>query len=103
MENESRTAPGPQSATLTIWSPLERTDLPGLLARAYALLAQGDFEVLRCEVCGVAADAVAVDALARLVLVARRSGAQVRLRGACAELTALVKFMGLAGVLLVGD
>jgi hypothetical protein len=27
----------------------------------------------------------------------------VRLRGACAELTALVKFMGLAGVLLVGD
>jgi len=52
-----------------------------------------------CDVEGVKADAMMVDALARLQLAARRRRCQVRLRGASPELRALVAFMGLADVL----
>jgi anti-anti-sigma regulatory factor len=45
-------------------------------------------------------DAGTVDALARLQLTARRSGACVRLCNATAELRELVDFMGLSDVLL---
>jgi len=55
--------------------------------------------VLLCEVAGVPADAVAVDALARLALAARRSRCRVLLRGASTELIGLVAFMGLGEVL----
>ena len=48
---------------------------------------------------GVHADAVAIDALARLQLAAQRRGCQVRLRGASVELRDLVAFMGLRDVL----
>ena len=47
----------------------------------------------------VRADAVSVDALARLQLVAGRLGFTLRLRGASAELLELIWFMGLADVL----
>jgi len=56
--------------------------------------------VALCDVCGVAADAVTVDALARLQLAARRHGCQVRLRGASDELRDLVAFMGLQDVVI---
>jgi ABC-type transporter Mla MlaB component len=52
-----------------------------------------------CDVHGVKADAVTVDALARLQLAIRRQQCQVRLRGASPELRELVVFMGLADVL----
>jgi ABC-type transporter Mla MlaB component len=45
-------------------------------------------------------DAGTVDALARLQLTARRSGATVRLRNASHELLELIDFMGLNEVLL---
>src|ERR1700686_430279 len=99
MGKETGPAPAPRSATLTIRGPLERADLPGLFERTCALLG-GGIEVLRCEVAGVAADAAAVDALARLALAARRAGCQIRLCGPSPELRALVVFMGLAEVLL---
>lgn len=85
--------------TLEIRAPLVRADLPGLYARVCALLARSDAAVVLCSVAGIAPDAVAVDALARLQLAARRHGAAVRLRGAAPELRALVDFMGLADVL----
>jgi ABC-type transporter Mla MlaB component len=89
----------PRTVTLAIRVPLEHADLAGLFERTCALL-QGDAaEVLRCEVAGVPADAVAVEALARLALGARRRGCRVRLCGASAELRALVGFVGLADVL----
>ena len=88
-----------RTVTLTICGPLERADLPGLFERTCALLETGPIEILRCEVAGVAADAVAVDALARLALAARRAGCQVRLCGASEELRALVELSGLADVL----
>jgi ABC-type transporter Mla MlaB component len=55
--------------------------------------------VVFCDVQGFAADAVTVDALARLQLAARRHQCQVRLRGASNELRELVAFMGLQDVL----
>jgi ABC-type transporter Mla MlaB component len=82
-----------------IRGPIARADLPGLCARVCALLERSGARVAVCDVAGVAADAVAVDALARLQLAARRHGCQVRLERASDELLALVAFMGLADVL----
>ena len=63
----------------------------------------GPTSVACCDVGGVAADAVTVDALARLQLAARRHGCGCRLRGASDELRGLVAFMGLADVLRRGE
>jgi ABC-type transporter Mla MlaB component len=92
-------APRQQTAILTITGPLARADLPGLLERTCALLDGGRTAVLRCELAAVSPDVVAVEALARLALAARRRGCQVRLCGASQELLELVAFMGLAEVL----
>jgi ABC-type transporter Mla MlaB component len=88
-----------RSITLRIRAPLQCADLPGLYERTCALLVNVSVDVLLCDVAGVAADAVAVDALARLALAARRRGCDVRLRGASTELLALVDFLGVADVL----
>ena len=79
--------------------PVARSDLPGLCARVCALLARSGARVALCDVRGVAADAVAVDALARLQLGARRHGCRVYLRGGSRELLELVAAMGLRDVL----
>jgi ABC-type transporter Mla MlaB component len=52
-----------------------------------------------CEVDGVTADLLVVDALARLQLAAQRRGCRVRLSGASDELRQLLSFMGLEDVL----
>ncbi len=93
----------PQHATTTfaIHGPIARDDLPGLYQRVCDVLARAGPGLLLCEVDDVAADAVAVDALARLALAARMHGCQVSFRGASPELRALVVFMGLGGVLRV--
>jgi ABC-type transporter Mla MlaB component len=89
----------PSSVTLEIRGPLQRADLPALFERTCALLEGTRPELLRCAVGSVEADVVAVDALARLALAARRHGAQVHLSGASRELRELVALMGLAEVL----
>jgi ABC-type transporter Mla MlaB component len=84
---------------LAIGGPLRRADLPGLSERVCALLAAGrGARVVLCDVRGVGADAVTVDALARLQLAARRHGCQVRLRNPSAELRELLAFLGLRDV-----
>lgn len=88
----------PGTVTLAIASPIERSDLPGLSARLCRLLGSGATVAL-CDVSDADADAVTVDALARLQLAARRSGCQMRLLNASHELRALVAFMGLQDVL----
>ena len=92
----------PRAVSLRISAPLERAALPALFERTCALLEAKDAQILRCEVAGVRADAVAVDALARLALAARRRGCGVRLCGASEELLALVAFLGLADLLREG-
>jgi ABC-type transporter Mla MlaB component len=89
------------SVTLQIDGPLQRADLPGLFARTCALLEGAGPELLCCELGDIEADAVAVDALARLALAARRHGARVLIHGASLELRELIALMGLGGVLEV--
>jgi len=87
------------AAALAIRGPIARSDLPGLYRRACTALEACGNGVLVCDVAGVPVDAVAVDALARLALGARRHGCRVALRGASAELDELAELMGLAEVL----
>lgn len=89
----------PTTITFAIWGPIERDDLPGLRGRVCALLERTGATVAHCDVKGIAADAVTVDALARLQLAARRHRCVIRLRGASDELSALVAFIGLEDVL----
>jgi ABC-type transporter Mla MlaB component len=93
------TIPAAHPLAVAIRGPLRRADLPELYERVCALLKRGAGGLVLCDVSGVAADAVAVDALARLALAARRHGCQVRFMHGSGELRALVTFMGLAGVL----
>ena len=89
----------PRMLDFSIHGPIERADLPGLCERVCALLAASGAQIARCDVRGVDPDAVAVDALARLQLAARRHRCNVRLVHASRELLELVSFMGLADVL----
>jgi ABC-type transporter Mla MlaB component len=89
----------PRTITFAIRGPIERGDLPGLYDRVCKLLADNRGCIGACDVAGVHPDAVAVEALARLQLAARRHGCQLRLRNASHELLELVDFMGLGDVL----
>jgi ABC-type transporter Mla MlaB component len=82
-----------------IWGPIARDDLPGLCDRVCALLHELGPGESRCDVAGVGADAVTVDALARLQLAAQRLGCRVRLENASDDLRELIAFMGLRDVL----
>ena len=52
-----------------------------------------------CDLRGVEADCATIDAVARLHLAARRAGFELSLRDVSQELTALLAFTGLSGVL----
>jgi ABC-type transporter Mla MlaB component len=88
----------PSTIMFAIRGPIAREDLPALYKRVCLLLEQSGASVAVCEVSGVAADAVSVDALARLQLAARRHRCRVELRDASAELRDLIAFMGLEDV-----
>jgi ABC-type transporter Mla MlaB component len=87
-----------RTISFAIWGPIARPDLLGLCDRVCALLETSGATIALCDVCSVRADAVIVEALARLQLAARRRGCQVRLRGASKDLCELVAFMGLQDV-----
>jgi ABC-type transporter Mla MlaB component len=84
--------------TFAISGPILRSDLPGLSRRICRLLDRDITATLFCDASGVPADAVTVDALARLQLAARKYGCQIRLQGASGELLELLAFMGLKDV-----
>ena len=81
-----------------IRGPIARADLQGLCDRVCALLTEGRGSVAFIDVAGVPADAVTVDALARLQLGAKRTGCRIRLRNASPELRRLLEFLGLSEV-----
>ena len=93
------TATGRHTIAFAVHGPIARADLPGLCKRVCALLEQSGADIALCDVRGIDPDAVAVDALARLQLAARRNDCQVRLRHASNELRELLAFMGLRDVL----
>jgi ABC-type transporter Mla MlaB component len=82
-------------------APVRRDDLPGLCDRVCALLRDSRPDLAWCDVTGIAADAVAVEGLARLRLAGQRYGCRIRLQNASVELLELVAFMGLEDVLTV--
>jgi ABC-type transporter Mla MlaB component len=88
-------APAPQSVACAIRGPLVRADVPGLCRRATRLLDRSGANELLCDVSQIKADAVAVEALARIQLSARRRGCRARLRDPSSELLALRDLMGL--------
>ena len=90
-----------RTLAFAVHAPIARDDLPGLCNRVCALLHEHRPDVAWCDVRGVAADAVTVEALARLQLAAQRHRCRVVLQNASDELLALVSFMGLAAVLAV--
>jgi hypothetical protein len=54
---------------------------------------------LRLDAAGIEADAVALDSLARLALLARRCGYRLIVHGASADLTRLIELAGLSEAL----
>ncbi len=91
--------PVPRAITFAIYGPIARDNLPGLCDRVCALLEHSAAAVALCNVRDVEADAVTVEALARLQVAARRNGCQVRLRETSSDLRDLLAFMGLLDVL----
>jgi ABC-type transporter Mla MlaB component len=88
----------PSTIVLAISRPIARADVPGLCGRVRVLLEGSDADLVVCDVGGLDADAVTVDALARLQLTARRLGCRLRLRHACDELQELLVLVGLNDV-----
>jgi hypothetical protein len=77
-------------------------DGPALGAQLAALVRGGSTSVV-CDVQALVPDAAAVDGLARLRLVARRLGCDLRVRRASDELKDLLAFVGLADAVLGVD
>jgi len=94
--------PRPESdpIVVNISGPIVRARIPGLCERVRASVEGSHVDQIVCDVGGlVDPDAVAVDALARLQLTARRLGRRIGLRHACGELQELLTLMGLGDVL----
>jgi ABC-type transporter Mla MlaB component len=89
----------PHTIVLVFDGHVDRADVPSLCGRVTAQLEGSGAEVALCDVGALAADAAAVDVLARIRLAARRLGREVRLRDASDELRQLLAFTGLAEVL----
>jgi hypothetical protein len=77
-----------------------RADVTTACERLHALA--GDVDVITCDVSALAAELAAVNALARLALVARRLGCPLRVRRVSPELRDLVELCGLSDALGVG-
>jgi hypothetical protein len=91
-------ADGPISMTGTsieLGATLTRADVPGLCAALADRLRGGGPGVVTCDVTRARADVVAVEALTRLHLSARRHGRRLVVSGAGPPLLELIALMGL--------
>jgi ABC-type transporter Mla MlaB component len=94
-----RPCPEPGTILLAISGVVARSGISRLCERVRALLNEEDGDVVVCDVSAlVDPDAVAVDALARLQLTARRQGRRIWLHRACTRLQELLTQMGLSDV-----
>src|SRR6478735_7870263 len=91
----------PTSVVFAVAGPIARADLPAICGDVAALLEATGADVALCDVGALPADAVAIDALARIQLAARRMGRRVVLRHAADDLRELLACVGLAGVLRI--
>jgi ABC-type transporter Mla MlaB component len=86
-------------ADLIFGGPIARDEIQDVCERARALLEGREADPVVCEVGALDPDAVAIDVLARVQLVARRQGRRIELEGVSAELRQLLVFVGLVEVL----
>jgi ABC-type transporter Mla MlaB component len=92
--------PPPEPAVFAIGPLVDRADIPALCETLAAMLQGSGAAAVSCDVGAVtAADAVTVEALARLKLTAQRLGCELTVGRASERLRALIAFAGLAGVL----
>jgi ABC-type transporter Mla MlaB component len=95
-----RPPPGPKSVVLDMSSPVSRATIAALCERVQEMLGVRDVHLVTCEVGALTdPDPVAVDALARMQLTARRAGGSIRLRHARARLRDLLAAIGLCEAL----
>ncbi len=80
--------------------PLSGVGSTGSQTTSLVLHSPGGTEEVLCDVSGAVPDALTVDVLMTLQLLARRRGCQVRLQHASRELLELISFMGLENALL---
>src|ERR1700722_1671158 len=85
--------------TLARWSivlagAIARNDVPLLCERLRDRIEQHDLDRIDCDVSTILVDLVAIEALARLQLTARRHGCRVFLVGASCELESLLGLCG---------
>lgn len=94
---------GESDATIALVGRISGSDIEHLCERTRALLSSAP-QVLVCDVGElVGPDVVAVDAIARLQLIARRSGRELRLDNASLELRELLELAGLTDVIPMSD
>jgi ABC-type transporter Mla MlaB component len=94
----------PNTIVLAISGRVTRAGIPALCERVHYFLETGDARLVICDVSAVIEpDAVALDALARLQLTAKRLGYQIKLRYACDELQDLIDWTGLHDVVLLNE
>ena len=91
----------PTTVAFAVAGPIARADLPAICRDIVALLEATGADVALCDVGALSADAVAVDALARIQLAARRMGRDVVLGHVAEDLYDLLAFVGLAGALRI--
>lgn len=90
----------PSVIAIAIDGSIEPADIPALCDRLRELIERSGTDRVVCDVGDLAQpDAVAVDALARLQLTARRCGLEVLLRQASPRLIELLTMMGLRDIL----
>ncbi len=94
-----RPSPRPGTIVLVMSGPVARAGIPGLCERVRVLLVSSNADHVVFDVGAlIDPDAVAVDALARLQLTARRFGCSIRLHHACDRLQELLALTGLSDV-----
>ena len=97
-----KSPPEASPLVIVLSDPLTRAEIPGLCEHARRRLENSDAAVVICDAHALTdPDAVAIDAVARLQLIAKRGGRELQLRDACAELQELIALAGLSGVLRV--
>ena len=96
--------PGPHTVVVVVDGALSRRDIAGLCAGARRLLATGKVDLITYDVAAVVEpDVLAIEALARLQLTARRMAGSIRVRHASSELRDLLDMVGLRCVVPLCD
>ncbi|MEU4156917.1 STAS domain-containing protein [Actinoplanes sp. NPDC026670] len=91
---------GVSAVRFPVGTAVARADIPALCARLADLLRGHAGDVVECDVTGLASpDVVAVEAVARLRLTARRHGRRLIVVGAGPELLLLFGLLGLTDLL----